>query len=167
MFAGGFDLAAACAVAGSGDELFALDFLDALVRKSLLVADRSSGRTRLFDVGDNPPIRRGTARSSGDAEDARDRTRPLLRSREADVFALWDSPRQREAYEWLTRELANLRTAFRWAADYDDLDTGATIACYAWILGLASSQFEPDGLGRGTHRTRALPRIIDGSYSCA
>ena len=32
-------------------------------------------------------------------------------------MALWDSPRQREAYDWFTLELANLRTAFRWAAD--------------------------------------------------
>ena len=46
VFAGGFDLAGACAVAGSDDEFATLDLLDALVRKSLLVADRSSGRTR-------------------------------------------------------------------------------------------------------------------------
>ena len=37
----------ACAVAGFDDDEFAvLDLLDALVRKSLLVADRSSGQTR-------------------------------------------------------------------------------------------------------------------------
>ena len=46
VFAGGFDLAGACAVAASDDELATLDLLDALVRKSLLVADRTSGRTR-------------------------------------------------------------------------------------------------------------------------
>ena len=46
VFAGGFDLAAACAVGGCGDDLATLDALDGLVRKSLLVADRSSGRTR-------------------------------------------------------------------------------------------------------------------------
>ena len=39
-------------------------------------------------------------------------------------MALWDGPRQREAYDWFTVELANLRAAFRWAADHDDLDTG-------------------------------------------
>ena len=33
-------------------------------------------------------------------------------------------------------ELANLRTAFRWAADHDDLDTAATIATFAAILGI-------------------------------
>ena len=46
VFAGGFDLAAACAVRWCVDDLATLDVLDALVRKSLLVADRSSGRTR-------------------------------------------------------------------------------------------------------------------------
>ena len=48
VFAGGFDLQSACAVAGSDDvdDYAVLDLLDALVRKSLLVADRSSGRTR-------------------------------------------------------------------------------------------------------------------------
>jgi predicted ATPase len=48
VFAGGFELESACAVAGFGadDEYAVLDLLDALVRKSLLVADRSSGRTR-------------------------------------------------------------------------------------------------------------------------
>ena len=49
VFAGGFDLESACAVAGfsdAPDEFAALDLLDALVRKSLLVADRSAGRTR-------------------------------------------------------------------------------------------------------------------------
>lgn len=46
VFAGGFDLESACVVGGFDDEFAALDLLDALVRKSLLVADRSAGRTR-------------------------------------------------------------------------------------------------------------------------
>ncbi len=48
VFAGGFDLQSACAVAGSDDldEYAILDLLDALVRKSLLVVERSSVRTR-------------------------------------------------------------------------------------------------------------------------
>src|ERR1700756_1652805 len=39
VFAGGFDLESACAVVGSDDDFATLDLLDALVRKSLLVAD--------------------------------------------------------------------------------------------------------------------------------
>ena len=48
VFSGGFDLRSACAVSGldDPDDYAVLDLLDALVRKSLLVADRSTGRTR-------------------------------------------------------------------------------------------------------------------------
>ena len=63
--------------------------------------------------------------------------------READILALWDSPRQREAYDWFTAELANLRTAFRWAADHGDLDVAATIATYAGFLGCLVENYEP------------------------
>jgi hypothetical protein len=39
--------------------------------------------------------------------------------------------------------LANLRTAFRWAADHGDLDVAATIATYAGWLGAAVQTLEP------------------------
>jgi hypothetical protein len=57
-------------------------------------------------------------------------------------MALWDSPRQRAAYDWFTVELANLRTAFRWAADHGDLDVAATIATYAGWLGACVQTLE-------------------------
>ena len=60
-------------------------------------------------------------------------------------MALWDGPRQREAYEWLTVELANLRGAFRWAADHDDLDTAVAVANFAAFLGIWLEQYEPVG----------------------
>ena len=48
VFAGGFDLAGVCSVAAvdHGDEFEVLDLLSALVRKSLVVAQRSAGRAR-------------------------------------------------------------------------------------------------------------------------
>ena len=58
-------------------------------------------------------------------------------------MALWDSPRQREAYDWFATELANLRTAFRWAADHGDLDVAAAIATYAMLLGGLVENYEP------------------------
>ncbi len=63
--------------------------------------------------------------------------------REAEILALWDSPRQREAYDWFTAELANLRTAFRWSTDHADLDVAATIATYAALLGFCVENYEP------------------------
>ncbi|HET7666885.1 MAG TPA: adenylate/guanylate cyclase domain-containing protein, partial [Mycobacterium sp.] len=62
---------------------------------------------------------------------------------EADILALWDSPRQREAYTWFTAELANLRTAFRWAADQGDVDVAGAIATYAGFLGIGTANYEP------------------------
>jgi hypothetical protein len=58
---------------------------------------------------------------------------------------LWDSPRQREAYDWFALELANLRTAFRWATDHGDLDSAAAIASYAGFIGLVTEKYEPHG----------------------
>ncbi len=140
VFAGGFDLAGACAVAGSDDEFATLDLLDALVRKSLLVADRSSGRTRFSML---ETIRQfAEERLADDGDSARTAHARYFANLESDVFELWDSPRQREAYAWFTAELANLRAAFRWAADHGDLDTAAAIAHYAF-LGTLVEQYEP------------------------
>ena len=63
--------------------------------------------------------------------------------READILAVWDSPQQRDAYDWFTAELANLRTAFRWAADHNDLDVAAPIATFAAFLGYVVEKNEP------------------------
>jgi predicted ATPase/class 3 adenylate cyclase len=145
VFAGGFDLQSACAVAGfdSADDLAILDLLDALVRKSLLTADRSSERTR-FSMLDT--IRQFAAEqlvADGEATEARTAHARHFAGREADIMALWDSPRQREAYDWFAIELANLRAAFRWAADSGDLDAAAAIATYSAFLGWWFDQFEP------------------------
>jgi tetratricopeptide (TPR) repeat protein len=81
--------------------------------------------------------------ASGAATEARTAHARYFAGREADILALWDSPRQREAYDWFTIELANLRTAFRWAADRGDLDAAAAIVTYATGLGCLVANFEP------------------------
>ena len=83
---------------------------------------------------------------SGEADNARN-AHARFASREAAVLALWNSPRQREAYEWFTVESANLRAAYRWAADRGDLDTASAIATYAAFLGMWLEQYEPVGWG--------------------
>ena len=145
MFSGGFDLKSACAVAGSDDidEYAILDLLDALVRKSLLIADRSTRGTRfsmletIRQFAEEQPVARG------DATDARNAHARDFAGCEADILALWDSPRQREAYTWFTTETANLRTAFRWAADQGDLDVAATVATYGGFFGYVTENYEP------------------------
>jgi hypothetical protein len=145
VFAGGFDLQSACAVAGSDDldEYAILEVLDALVRKSLLVADRSSGRTRFSMLETIRQFAEEQIVARGEASEIRAAHSRYFAGREADIMALWDSPRQREAFDWFTVELANLRTAFRWAADQGDLDVAATIATYAGFLGTAVQTLEP------------------------
>jgi predicted ATPase len=143
VFAGGFDLESACAVMGSGDDFATLDLLDALVRKSLLVADRSSGRTRFSMLETIRQFADEQLVAAGEASEIRAAHSRYFAGREADIMALWDSPRQREAYDWFTVELANLRTAFRWAADHGDLDVAATLATYVGLLGVAVQTLEP------------------------
>ena len=143
VFAGGFDLQSACAVMGSEDDFATLDLLDALVRKSLLVADRSSGRTRFSMLETIRQFAEEQLVAGGAATEIRAAHSRYFAGREADIMALWDSPRQRQAYDWFTVELANLRTAFRWAADHGDLDVAATIATCAGLLGACVQTFEP------------------------
>jgi predicted ATPase len=143
VFAGGFDLEGACAVMGSDDDFAILDLLDALVRKSLLVADRSSGRTRFSMLETIRQFAEEQLAASGAATEARTVHARYFAGREAEILALWDSPRQRDAYDWFAIELANLRTAFRWATDQGDLDAAAIIATYAGLFGALVQTLEP------------------------
>src|SRR6201984_715355 len=138
VFAGGFDLQSVCAVAGSDDldDFAVLDLLDALVPKSLVVAARSAGRTRFSMLETIRQFAEEQLAASGAASEVRAAHARYFAGRDADIMALWDRPLQREAYDWFTTELANLRTAFRWAADQGDLDVAAPIATYAAWVGL-------------------------------
>ncbi len=145
VFAGSFDLQSACSVAGADDDYAILDLLDTLVRKSLLVVDRSIGQTRFSMLETIRQFAEEQLVALGAATEARAAHARYFAGREADVLAVWDSPRQREAYTWFTVELPNLRTAFRWAADHGDLDNAATIAFYSALLGIELEQHEPGG----------------------
>ncbi|WP_240748743.1 ATP-binding protein [Mycobacterium paragordonae] len=145
VFAGGFDLHSVCAIAGSADldEYRMLEMLDALVRKSLLVADQSASRTRFSMLETIRQFAEEQLIAAGASVEIATAHCRYFAAREADVMAVWDSPRQREAYEWLSVELANLRSAFRWAADHDDLDAAAPIAALAALLGPFLENYEP------------------------
>jgi predicted ATPase/class 3 adenylate cyclase len=145
VFCGGFDLQSACAVAGfdNSDDLEVLDLLDALVRKSLLIADRSAQRTRYSMLETIRQFAEERLIASGLAEEVFAAHARYFAGQEDGILALWDSPRQREAYEWFTAELANLRAAFRFAADRGDLDVAAAITTYAPLLGTEIGNYEP------------------------
>jgi predicted ATPase len=117
VFAGGFELQSACAVAGFADtdDYAVLDLLDALVRKSLLAVDRSGDRTRCAMLETIRQFGEARLAEHGETIDARTARARCLAGREDDATAVWDGPRQREAYRWFARELPDLCTAFRWA----------------------------------------------------
>ena len=92
VFAGGFDLAAACAVSGADDEFAALDLLDALVRKSLLVADRSAGRTRFSMLETIRQFAEEQLVASGEADEMRAAHARYFAAQEPDVHGPVEQP---------------------------------------------------------------------------
>ncbi|OBK18939.1 cyclase [Mycobacterium asiaticum] len=175
VFAGGFDLQGACAVAGSDgrDEYAVLGVLDALVRKSLLLAVRSGGRTRYSMLETIREFAEEQLVAGGASVEIRDVHSRYFAAWEADIMALWDGPRQRDALDWFTVELANLRTAFRWAGDHGDLDAGIAIAAYAGLLGPFLENFEPIAWaeeliesGRVVEHPRLAALCVVGSLCC-
>jgi predicted ATPase len=145
VLAGGFDLQSARAIATSADvdEYTILDLLDALVRKSLLVADRSSGQTRFSTLETIRQFAEEQLALSGGADQTRAAHARHFAGAARDMLARWDGPRQRETYAWFNAEFANLRAAFRWSADSGDLDSAATLATHTAFLGVWLEQYEP------------------------
>ena len=154
VFAGGFDLESACAVAGldNADDYAVLDLLDSLVHKSLLVADRSLGHGRFSMLETIRQFAEDQLLATGTADAVRAAHARYFASREADLLALWDSPGQRESHSWFTTEFANLRAAFRWAADHGELDAAISVAWYAMFFGVWVEQYEPVTWVRGDHQ---------------
>ena len=97
--------------------------------------------------------------AGGEADSIRTAHTRHFADREAEILALWDSPRQRESYTWFFTELANLRNAFRWGADLGDLDAAATIATYAGILAFMLEYHEPVAWAEADARTSAATRM--------
>lgn len=143
VFAGGFDLAAAAAVTTTGDELTALHLLDALVRKSLVIADRSGERTRYSMLETIRQFGEDELRGLGEADAVRTTHSRHFAGLEARVLTWWNGPEQVQVYRWYETELANLRAAYRFAADRGDIDAAATIAVYAAFISGWMEQHEP------------------------
>ncbi len=133
VFAGGFDVSGAHAVAGAASELATLNVLDSLVRKSLVVADRASGRTRYAMLETIRQFGEEQLAQTHSGHEVRAAHARYFAGHEADVMSMWDSPLQREAYAWFTLELPNLRAAFRWALGSGDLDAAISIAIFGYL----------------------------------
>jgi predicted ATPase/class 3 adenylate cyclase len=145
VFAGGFDLAAATHLCHPLDEYVVLDALDSLVRKSLVTAGRQGDRVRYWMLETLRQFTEERLVHHGEMTEIRDRHARYYAGLAADCFHLWDGPGQREAYDQVDAELANLRAGFRWAADHDDVVTATSIAANATMVAWSLLLYEPIG----------------------
>ena len=144
-FAGGFDLPALCAVAEASDDVDVLRVLDSLVRKSLVIAHHGSARTRysLFET-----IRAFVDEQLGDGDErqaAGDRHASYFAGEAARRWERWNGPEWRDQVDWVQRELANLRSAYRWSLDRGQVETATDVAAHAALMGFSVELFETIG----------------------
>jgi predicted ATPase/class 3 adenylate cyclase/DNA-binding CsgD family transcriptional regulator len=129
VFLGGFDLAAAQAIAGDGEvERFqVLDLLTLLVDKSLVVTEHTGGATRyrLLET-----VRQYALEKLGEPGEA-----DSVRSRHRDYYtalaALLDAPAGRDyeqRIEQAETEIDNLRAAFGWSRENADVELALALA---------------------------------------
>jgi predicted ATPase len=172
VFSGGFDIASAAFLCQPSDEYLVLDTLDSLVRKSLVTlahVDRH-GRYGLFE----------TVRQFAEEQSAATGNIAAVRDDHARYFAheamahweRWNGPSQRMTMDWVDREFANLRTAFRWACDHHDLETATAIAAHTAVLAFCLLQYESVGWASEileaatTAKVRQLPRLYTAAGLC-
>lgn len=159
VFAGGFGLEAAERVCSGGDIAAAdvLYLLDSLVRKSLLSTRRVGNAVRYSQLETIRQFAEERLAMMGETE--------VIRARHAQFFAedaethhrVWRSPQQLMAYVWLDQEVDNLRAAFRWASNQDDIDVAARIA--SRIPGMAVLRVRSEPLNWPTEIVDAARRV--------
>ena len=176
VFADGFDLAAAVAVAGGDglDEYTVLDVLDSLVRKSLVTVERAGGHARYGLLETIRQFAEDRLAATGTITEVRDRHARYFADQAVAQFEIWDGPHQRVALDWVDVEFANLRAGFRWAADQGDLVTAAAIAAHTTLMAWALQRFlEPAGWAEElldaatTAELPQLPRLYTAAGLCA
>src|SRR5947209_1029645 len=142
VFSGGFDLLSIATVVGI-DDVDVLGHLDSLVRKSMIVADHTTTRTRyrLYE----------TIRQFAEDRLTEAAARERMRDGHAAYFAgaamarweHWNGPGWRDAVDWVEAELGNLRTAFRWCRQRGNVAAATDIAAHAALMGFSVELFEP------------------------
>ena len=137
VFMGGFDLAAAQAIAGGDVESYqVLDLLTLLVDKSLVVAESTSGRTRYRLLETVRQYAQEKLGESGEADAVRSRHRDHF----TDMAALFGKPGRtslEQRLEQADTEIDNLRAAFAWSREHSDIEITSQLASSLQPLWLA------------------------------
>ncbi len=143
VFLDGFDLASIASVHRTLDEYALLDVLESLVRKSLASAEQVDGRTRYTMLETIRQFGHAQLSAAGQMDELRTRHAQHFGSEIMTWWNVWDQPDQKQSLDWVDTEHANLRAAFRWSVEQDDLDTAAAIAAHAAIIEWPIQRFEP------------------------
>jgi len=173
VFAGGFDLASICAVVEGADEVDVLGHLDSLVRKSLVVADHTTSRTRYSLYETIRQFAEDRLSEAGSLERTHDLHAAYFADAAAALWERWDGPGWRDAVDWVDRELGNLRSGFRWSVQRGELEIATDIAAHAALMGFSVQLFETlawaeELLEAATAAdVRRLPRLYTAAgYAC-
>lgn len=135
VFAGGFDLGGARAVA-AGDDVAShqvLDQLTLLVDKSLVVADDAGGRTRYRMLETVRQYAQERLSESGEAHALRTAHRDHYTHRAALLDVPITDP-ERWPVRQAANELDNFRTAVEWSRDEGDIEAVLTLVSSLWSL---------------------------------
>jgi predicted ATPase/DNA-binding CsgD family transcriptional regulator len=142
VFAGGFDLMSVCAVIGGADDVDVLRHLDSLVRKSLVVADHASSRTRYSLFETIRQFAEDRLAETGALDPTRDRHAQYFAREAAERWEHWNGPGWRDAVDWVEAELGNLRSGYQWSTRQGQLETATDIAAHAALMGFSVQLFE-------------------------
>ena len=173
VFAGGFDLSGLVAVVENADDVDVLRHLDSLVRKSLVVAEHTTARTRYTLFETIRQFAEDRLAEHGEREEVRDAHAAHF-AREAIIrWDSWEGPGWRAAVDWVEVELGNLRCAYRWSASRGDLEVATDVVAHAALMGFSVQLFETlawaeELLAPATAAdVRRLPRLYTAAgYAC-
>ena len=173
VFAGGFELASIHPVASCSDVVDVLRHLDSLVRKSLVVADHTTTRTRYSLFETIRQFAEDRLEAAGELVATRDRHAAYFAGEASARWDRWNGPGWRDAVDWVDAEFGNLRAAFRWSSGRGEAVVATDIAAHAALMGFSVQLFEtlawaeeliPAACVADVSR---LPRLYTGAgYAC-
>jgi len=173
VFAGSFDLMGLGAVADGADDVEILRSLDSLVRKSLVVADHTAAQTRYSLFETIRQFAEDRLAETGALEQVRHRHAVYFADAAAGRWTHWDSPGWRDSVDWVSAELGNLRSGYRWAAAEGHIEVATDIAAHSALMGFSVQLFETlawaeELIGPAVAADiRRLPRLCTAAgYAC-
>ncbi len=138
------------------------------MRKSLLVADHTTTRTRFGLFETIRQFAEDRLADAGALEPTRDRHAAYFARESATRWEHWNGPGWRDAVDWVEAELGNLRAGFQWSSGRGDMEVATDIAAHAALMGFSVQLFETLAWAEdllepaAAADVRRLPRLYTG-----